>query len=120
MAFVLPYNYTLKVRMLDSYCLVKSKTYFHIYFILMIINKMGCDSLSAYLMASLFQFSAFFFEVWFWVPSPLGLGIEPRVSHMLGKHSSTDPHLPTFLYVYCSEIHTIVLWCSQQTNVVTK
>lgn len=41
--------------MLDSYRLIKSKTYFHIYFILMIINKMGCDSLSAYLMASLFQ-----------------------------------------------------------------
>lgn len=90
--------------MLDSYCLVKSKIYFHIYFILMILNKMGCDSLSEYLMASLVQFSFFFFKF-----GPLGLGIEPSVFHMLGKHSTTDSHPPTFLYIYCSDIHIIVL-----------
>lgn len=92
--------------MLDSYCLIKSKTYFHMYYILMIINKMGCDSLSAHLIASLFQFSTFL--------------MEPSVFHTFGKRSTVDPHPPTLLYICCSEIHTIVPWCSQQTNVATK
>lgn len=98
--------------MLDSYRLIKSKTYFHIYFILMIINKMGCDSLSAYLMASLFQL----FLIFNFFNRTQCL---PHI-HTLGKHSTIDPNPPTFLYICCSEIHTIVPWCSQQTNVATK